>query len=99
MRGKKVEDKFLMQIDFIFQKEKRIAGGTNLKCSKESFDLLNRISNNIIIKTKNGDFVFEVKKVDVFLSIAGFMNIGITLYDRKEFCYLNIEDKVYLMSV
>ena len=56
------------------------------------------MNKNIKIKTKNGDFIFEVKSVDIFSSISGFLNIGLTLYDSIEFDFVNIRDKVYIMS-
>lgn len=92
--------KFLMEIGFIFKndtKYKRIVGGTNLSYT-DNLSCLNIVNKNIKIKTKNGDFIFEVKSVDIFSSISGFLNVGLTLYDSIEFDFVNIRDKVYIMS-
>lgn len=44
------------------------------------------------------DFIFKVKNIDLFSSIFGFLNIGLTLYDSKEFNFLSIGDEVYIIS-
>lgn len=96
-----MKTEFLMKIDFIFkndEKQKRIVGGTSLKYSNESFHLLNIINKNIVVKTKNENLIFQVKNVDVFSSISGSLNVGLTLYDSKEFNFLSIGDEVYIIS-
>lgn len=92
--------KFLMTIDFIFKNDEKqkIVGGTNLKYSDESFHLLNIINKDVVMKTKNENFIFQVKNVDVFSSISGLLNVGLTLYDSKEFNFLSIGDEVYIIS-
>lgn len=96
-----MKTEFLMKIGFIFkndEKQKRIVGGTSLKYSNESFHLLNIINKNIVVKTKNENLIFQVKNVDVFSSISGSLNVGLTLYDSKEFNFLSIGDEVYIIS-
>lgn len=44
---------------------------------------------------KEEEFIFKVKKVDVFPSISGALNIGLTLYEDTNFDSINIGDKVY----
>ena len=48
-----------------------------------------------MIRTKKGFIYLKVKKIDIFPSIAGALNIGLTLYDNEKFDLLNIGDKVY----
>lgn len=89
---------FLMEIGFIFkngEKGKRIVGGADFKYSCENLDWLNFTGKDVMIDTKKGFTYFKVKKIDIFPSIAGALNIGLTLYDNEEFVLLGIGDKVY----
>lgn len=89
---------FLMEIGFIFkdgEKGKRIVGGADTKYSCENLDWLNFKGKNVMIRTKKGFIYLKVKKIDIFPSIAGALNIGLTLYDNEKFDLLNIGDKVY----
>ncbi len=90
-----------MEVGVIFKddgKDKRIAGGANSKYPIEDLSWLNFINKDVMIKTKRGDFVFTVKKIDIFISISGSLNIGLTLYDNINFNHLNIGDKVYKIT-
>ncbi len=92
---------FLMKVDIIFKddkKDKRIVGGANSKYPIEDLSWLNFIDKDVMIKTKSGDFLFTVKKIDIFTSISGLLNIGLTLYDNTNFNHLNIGDKVYKIT-
>ena len=93
--------KFLMEIGFMFkndEKDKRVVGGADSKYSTKDLSWLDFIDKTIMIKTKKGDLLFKVKKVDVFPSISGSLNIGLTLYDNKQFNFLNVGDKVYKIA-
>lgn len=89
---------YLMNIGFIFkdvEKGRRIVGGADLKYSTTDLSWLDFINENILVKTKSGDFIFKVKKIDVFSSISGALNIGLTLYDDLQFDFLSVGDVVY----
>lgn len=89
---------FLMEIGFLFktgEKGKRIVGGADSKYSVEDFSWLDFTNKNIIIKTKNSELLFKVKKIDIFPAISGNLNIGLTLYDDEQFNLVSIGDKVY----
>lgn len=90
---------FLMEIGFLFKTgEKRIAGGIDSKYSVQDLNWIDFINKNIIIKTKNNDLLFKVKKVDLFPAISSRLNIGLTLYDYQQFDFLNVGDKVYKIA-
>ena len=89
---------FLMEIGFVFkdgEKGKRIVGGVNSKYSCENLEWLNFKEKNVMIKTKKGYIHLKVKRIDIFPSITGALNLGLTLYDDEKFDLLNIGDKVY----
>lgn len=92
---------FLMDIGFIFKtngKEKRIVGGPDPKYSIEDLSWLDFTNKNIVIKVNNSDFLFKVKKIDIFPAISDKFNIGLTLFDDLQFDFLNIGDKVYKIT-
>ena len=89
---------FLMEIGFIFrdgEKGKRIVGGIDPKYSCEDLSWLDFIDKKIMIKTQKGELILKVKKIDVFPSIAGALNIGLTVYEDAHFDFINIGDRVY----
>ena len=89
---------FLMEIGFIFrdgEKGKRIVGGIDSKYSCEDLSWLEIIDKKIMIKSQKGEFLLKVKKIDIFPSIAGALNVGLTVYDDAQFDFINIGDKVY----
>ncbi len=90
--------KFLIEISFILkngEKDKRIVCGVKADYLMKNFNNLNLVHQDIIIKTQTGNFIFKVKKIDVFSSISGSFNIGFTLYDNANFHFLNVGDKIY----
>ena len=57
----------------------------------------NRIE--IIIQTSKDDLFFRVQKIDVFPSISGAVNIGLTLDADARFGGVNVGDEVYKISL
>lgn len=93
-----METEFLMEIAYIFkngEKGKRIVGGADSKYPTKDLSWINFTNKNVMIMIKEEAFLFKVKKVDVFPSISGALNIGLTLYEDTNFDSINIGDKVY----
>ncbi|NDO47415.1 hypothetical protein [Clostridium sp. MD294] len=91
---------FLITINFILFlniKCKRVVGGTSLNII-DDLSWLNIINGYIMVKTKSRNFIFKVKNIDLFWSISGFLNIGLVLYDSKEFNFLSIGYEVHIIS-
>lgn len=92
----------IMTIGYIFKdgtKGKRIVGGAESHYSTKDLSWLNFKDKEVIIKTLKGDLFFKVKKIDVFPSISGAINIGLTLDDDLRFDDINIGDKVFKISL
>ena len=51
-----------------------------------------------MIRTSKKDMFFKVKKIDVFLSISGAINIGLTLDADAQFDAISVGDKVFKIS-
>jgi len=94
-----MKTELIMKVGFIFNDEnkgKRIVGGTDLKYPTEDLRWLDFTEKNIIIRAQKEDIYFKVKKIDVFSSIAGLINVGLTLYDNNDqFELINTGDEVY----
>ena len=90
----------IMKVDLIFndEKGKRIAGGAEPNYSTDDLGWLDFNDKEIMIQTAKGDMFFKVKKIDVFPSISGAINIGLTLDDDAQFDVINIGDKVFKIS-
>lgn len=90
----------IMKVDLIFNNEKgkRIAGGAEPNYSTDDLRWLDFNNKEIMIQTSKGDVFFKVKKIDVFPSISGEMNIGLTLDDSIQFDAINIGAKVFKVS-
>lgn len=96
-----METEFLMEIAYILkngEKGKRIVGGADSKYPTQDLSWLNFRNRNVMIMIKEEGFLFKVKKVDVFPSISGALNIGLTLYEDTNFDSINIGDKVYTIQ-
>ena len=77
-----MKTELLMTIDYIFtdeKKGKRIVGGAKPYYSATDLGWLNVIGKKVLIQTSKGEIYFKVIKADVFTSIAGAINIGLTL--------------------
>ena len=88
----------LMTVDFIFESEekgKRIVGGADPHYPTDDYGWLNFIGKEILIQSSKGDLFIKVKKIDVFPSISGKVNIGLTLDVDKLFDAVAKGDKVY----
>ena len=48
-----------------------------------------------MIRTSKEDMILKVKKIDVFPSISGAMNIGLTLEIDTQFDAISVGDKVF----
>ena len=91
----------IMTVGYIFKdgdKGKRIVGGAEPYYSTDDLSWLNINGKEIMIRTSKGDIFLKVKKVDVFPSISGAINIGLTLDDDTQFDSINIGDKVFKIS-
>ena len=74
-----METEFLMEVAYIFkngEKGKRIVGGADSKYPTNDISWLNFTNRNVMIMIKEEEFIFKVKKVDVFPSISGALNIN-----------------------
>lgn len=88
----------IMTVSYIFkdgEKGKRIVGGAESHYSTKDLSWLDFTDKKVVIETVKGDLFFKVKKIDVFPSISGAINIGLTLDDDIEFHNINIGDKVF----
>ena len=90
----------MLKVDFIFndEKGKRIVGGAEPNYSTDDLRWLDFNGKEIMIQTSKGDMFFIVKKIDVFSSISGAINIGLTLDADTQFDAINIGDKVFKIS-
>lgn len=91
----------IMRVGFIFKdgdKGRRIVGGAEPHYSTDDLSWLNFNGKEIMIRTLKDDIFFKVKKVDVFPSISGAINIGLTLDDDTQFDSINVGDKVFKIS-
>ena len=48
-----------------------------------------------MIRTEKEDFFFKVTKIDIFSSISGAINLGLTLEENINFDAINVGDKVF----
>lgn len=86
----------LMTVDFVFKDgEKRIAGGAESHYPTDDLAWLNFMGKEIMIQTANGGLFFKVKKIDIFPSISGAINIGLTLDADAQFDSIQVGDKVF----
>lgn len=90
--------KKIMSIGFPFRDEKRgciVIGGIDQQFSLDKLDI---IGKNVVIKNLVDEFIFEVKKVDISTSIAGKINIGLTLEESDDFSKIKIGDEIFIVN-
>lgn len=88
----------LMTVGLIFKdsgKTKRIVGGAESHYSINDLSWLNFNGEKVMIRTSTSDLYFQVRKIDVFSSISGAINIGLTLDTDTQFDAVHIGDKVF----
>lgn len=88
----------IMTVGFIFkddEKGKRIVGGAEPNYSTNDLSWLNFNGGKIMIRTSKEDMFFKVIKIDVFPSISGTINIGLTLDADTQFDAISVRDKVF----
>lgn len=88
----------IMTVGYIFkygEKGKRIVGGVEPNYSTSDLSWLNFNGEEIMIRTSKEDMFFKVKKIDVFPSISGAINIGLTLDADTQFDAISVGDKVF----
>lgn len=85
-----------MTVGFVFNDgEKRIVGGAESRYPTDDLAWLDFIGKEIMIQTANGGMFFIVKKIDIFPSISGAINIGLTLDADTWFDAIQEGDKVF----
>ena len=90
-----------MTVGVIFkdgEKGKRIVGGAESNYPTDDLSWLNFNGGEIMIRTLKKDMFFKVKKIDVFPSISGAINIGLTLDADVQFDAISVGDKVFKVS-
>lgn len=88
----------LMTVDFIFndrEKGKRIVGGAESHYPTDDLGWLDFMGKEILIQTPKDDLYFKVKKIDIFPSISGAINIGLTLDADTQFDDIKVGDRVF----
>ena len=86
----------IMTVSHVFRDgENRIAGGAESHFPTDDLGWLDFIGKEIMIQTSKDDLFFRVQKIDVFPSISGAVNIGLTLDADARFEDVNVGDKVY----
>lgn len=93
-----MKTELLMTVDYIFsddKKGKRIVGGAESHYSTVDLGWLNIMGKEVLIQTSKGEVYFKVIKVDVFPSITGALNIGLTLDADALFESVGIGDQVF----
>lgn len=93
-----MKTELIMTIGFIFKdgkKGKRIVGGAESNYSTNDLSWLNFNGEKILIRTSKEDIFFKVRNIDVFPSILGAINIGLTLVDDIKFDAISVGDKVF----
>lgn len=96
-----MKTELIMTIGFIFkdgEKGKRIVGGAESNYSTNDLSWLNFNGEKILIRTSKEDIFFKVRNIDVFPSISGAINIGLTLVDDIKFDAISVGDKVFKIS-
>ena len=91
----------IMTVGFIFkdgEKGKRIVGGAEPHYLTNDLSWLDFNGKEVMIETSNDEFLFKVEKIDVFPSISGALNIGLTLDDDEKLEAISIGDKVFKIS-
>ena len=92
----KIAMELLMTVDYIFKDgEKRIVGGAEPHYPTDDLSWLDFNGKEVMIQTMNGNLLFRVQKIDVFSSISGAINIGLTLDDISQIDRIRIGDKVF----
>ena len=88
-----------MTVGFIFRNgEKRIVGGTEHNYPTNDLSWLKFNTGEIMIQTKKEDIFCKVKKKDVFPTISGAINIGLTLDAEAQLDVISVGDKVFKIS-
>ncbi len=91
----------IMTVGFIFkdgEKGRRIVGGAEPNYSTNDLSWLNFNGGEIMIQTLKENMFFKVKKIDVFPSISGAINIGLTLDADTQLDAISVGDKVFKIS-
>lgn len=93
-----MKTELIMTIDFIFEAEetgKRIVGGAEAHYPANDLSWLDFTGREIMIRTAEKDLFFKVKKIDVFSSISGALNLGFTLEEDISVEAVSVGDKVF----
>lgn len=88
----------IMTVGFIIknsEKGNKIVGGAELCHSTSDLSWLNFDGEEILIQTSKEDMYVVVRKIDVFPSISGAINIGLTLDDAVQLDAISVGDKVF----
>lgn len=88
----------LMRVDFILEdgeKGKKIVGGAKSCYPTDDLSWLDFNGKKIMIRTLEGDLYFKVSRIDVFNSISGAINIGLTLNEDIRLDAIHIGDLVF----
>ena len=95
----KITMELLMTVGYIFKDgEKRIAGGAEPHYPTDDLSWMDFNGKEVMIQTMNGNLLFGVQKMELFSSISGALNIGLTLDVDSQFDVIRIGDKVFKMS-
>lgn len=90
-----MKTELLMTVGYIFYDRKAIVGGADPHYSTTDLGWLNIMEKEVFIQTVKGELYFKVKKVDIFTSIGGALNIGLTLDADGLFDAIDRGDKVF----
>lgn len=96
-----MKTELIMTIGLIFkdgEKGKRIVGGAEQNYSTNDLSWLDFNGEKVLIRTGKEDVFLKVKNIDVFPSISGAINIGLTLVDDEKFNTISVGDKVFKIS-
>ncbi len=94
-------EELIMKVGFIFnddEKGKRIVGAAESHYPTDDLSWLDFSGKNILIRTKEKELYFKVKKIDVFSSISGAINIGLTLDADTQFDIVSVGSPVFKVS-
>ena len=85
-----------MTVGYVFKDgEKRIVGGAEPHYPTDDLSWLDFNGKEVMIRTMNGNLFFRVRKIEVFSSISGAINIGLTLNDDSRFDMIRRGNKVF----
>lgn len=85
-----------MTVGFVFKDgQKRIVGGAESRYPADDLAWLDFMGKEIMIQAAKGGLIFKVKRIDIFPSISGDINIGLTLDADTQFDSIKVGDKVF----